>query len=870
MTRQRAGTLATAVALVAVLLTPAAVLAAPPVAVGDAYSMNEDDTLNINAAAGVLGNDSDPDLDPKTAVKDSDPTNGTLSLAADGSFTYDPDADFNGTDTFTYHVEAGGESSNSATVTITITAINDPPSGVLDTATMAVSENSGAASDPGRVTGITGGPPDEPQAVTFTVTPVNAALFSAGPAISSTGTLTFTPAANANGSTSVSVSISDGITTVALSGNFTITISAVNDPPTGTLDIVTMTVLEDSVAANDPGRVTGITGGPPDEPQAVTFTVTVTPGTTALFATQPAISPTGTLTFTPAANRAGSTSVSVSISDGGTSVTLGSFTITITAVNDPPSGILDTATMTVNEDSGAASDPGRVGTVTNGGPDEAGQTITFTVTPVNAALFSAGPAISSTGTLTFTPALNVNGSTLISVAISDGVVPAPIALTGSFTITIRAVNDPPTFVLGPPPTVIEDSGIATIPSFLTGISPGPANESGQVAAAVLPLTVASSALFATQPTISPTGTLTFRPSANRTGSSLVTVNVLDDGGTANGGDDTGTQSFTITVAGANDPPIAADDPEAPAESYPVQAGVLTPLDVLANDTTLPDVGETLTIVSATGPGHGTVTIAAGGVGLSYRSTIGYLGSDTFRYTISDGFSTATADVYVTVADTLPPVLGTPTSRFVTGAQLTSTVKVRLGWSASDPGSGVKSYDVQRSTNGGTSWTTIFGATTATHVTRSLAFWKTYTYRFRARDRRNRLSAWSSPMTITPTRHQESTALATYSSGWRSATISSASGNHTRYATANGSSTSFTFTGRAVSLVSPRGSTRGKAEIRVDGLLVATVNLHRRSRDPRRHVWSRSWASVATHVVSVTVLGTSGHPRFDIDAWTVLR
>jgi hypothetical protein len=71
-------------------------------------------------------------------------------------------------------------------------------------------------------------------------------------------------------------------------------------------------------------------------------------------------------------------------------------------------------------------------------------------------------------------------------------------------------------------------------------------------------------------------------------------------------------------------------------------------------------------------------------------------------------------------------------------------------------------------------------------------------------------------------------------------------------------------------VAPRSAGRGKATIRVDGVLVATVNLYRSSRDARRHVWSQRWTSVGAHVVTVTVLGTSGHPRFDIDAWTVLK
>jgi hypothetical protein len=126
------------------------------------------------------------------------------------------------------------------------------------------------------------------------------------------------------------------------------------------------------------------------------------------------------------------------------------------------------------------------------------------------------------------------------------------------------------------------------------------------------------------------------------------------------------------------------------------------------------------------------------------------------------------------------------------------------------------------------------------------------------------------MTFTPARQQETTSLATYSTHWTSSTISTASGDHTKYAKARNETSTFTFTGRAVSLVSPRSPKRGKAEIRVDGVLVATVNLYRSRTDAQHHVWQRSWSAIGPHLVTIRVLGTSGHPRFDVDAWTVLQ
>ena len=85
-----------------------------------------DATLNI-AAPGVLENDSDVDGDTLTALLDTSTSNGTLAPNADGSFTYTPNADFNGTDSFTYHANNGTADSNVVTVTITVDPVNECP-----------------------------------------------------------------------------------------------------------------------------------------------------------------------------------------------------------------------------------------------------------------------------------------------------------------------------------------------------------------------------------------------------------------------------------------------------------------------------------------------------------------------------------------------------------------------------------------------------------------------------------------------------------------------------------------------------------------------------------------------------------------------
>ena len=98
-----------------------------PVAVDDAYEVDEDADLTVLAAQGVLANDTDVDNDLLTATLVNGPAHGTLVLAEDGSFVYTPEANFNGTDSFTYKATDGTLESNLATVTITVKPVNDWP-----------------------------------------------------------------------------------------------------------------------------------------------------------------------------------------------------------------------------------------------------------------------------------------------------------------------------------------------------------------------------------------------------------------------------------------------------------------------------------------------------------------------------------------------------------------------------------------------------------------------------------------------------------------------------------------------------------------------------------------------------------------------
>jgi VCBS repeat-containing protein len=91
------------------------------------YGVDEDGVLSVVAAMGLLKNDTDPESDPLTAVFQSGPAHGALALASDGSFSYTPDANYFGPDSFSYKANDGSVDGNLATVSIEVNAVNDAP-----------------------------------------------------------------------------------------------------------------------------------------------------------------------------------------------------------------------------------------------------------------------------------------------------------------------------------------------------------------------------------------------------------------------------------------------------------------------------------------------------------------------------------------------------------------------------------------------------------------------------------------------------------------------------------------------------------------------------------------------------------------------
>lgn len=428
-----------------------------PTAIAGSVTTLEDEAVGIS----LTGQDNEND--PLTFAIIAAPANGVLGAIVptgpqSASVQYTPNADSNGSDSFTFTVDDGQVTSAPATIAITVTSVNDVPAFTAG-ADQSVLEDAGAQSVAGWATAISAGPANEAgQALDFIVSNDNTALFSAQPAVSAAGVLTYTPAPDANGSATVTLSLHDnggtangGVDTSAAQ-TFTITVGSVNDAPSFVAG------PDQSIAENSPAQTidpwaTALSAGAANE-SGQTLNFTVSNDNNALFSVQPAVSPTGVLTYTPAAIVNGSATVTVTLVDDGGTANGGvdtsapqTFTISVVGVNDPPSFTAG-PDQTVGEDAGAQTVDPWATAISPGPPNETGQAVSFNVTGnSNPALFSAGPAISPTGVLTYTPADDAFGSASITlVAVDDGGTANGGNDTSppqTFQITVTAVNDAP-------------------------------------------------------------------------------------------------------------------------------------------------------------------------------------------------------------------------------------------------------------------------------------------------------------------------------------------------------------------------------------------------------------------------------------------
>lgn len=285
--------------------------------------MDEDTALEV-AAPGVLGNDSDADGDPLTAILGSDPTNGTLALNANGSFSYTPGANYHGVDSFTYKANDGSADSEVATVTITVNAVNDAP--VADAQTGSTDEDVPV--------GLTlSGSDVDGDSLTFAVAlPPSHGTWSGVPPA-----LTYTPDPNFSGSDSFTFVVNDGVVDSA-PATVTIEVFPVNDVPAAADD--TYAVDEDAVL-NVPA--TGVLGNDSDvDGDSLTAVPVSGPSNGTL-----ALAANGSFNYAPNANFHGADAFTYRASDGTADSDIATVTVTVNAVNDQPVANDDAASAVV-------------------------------------------------------------------------------------------------------------------------------------------------------------------------------------------------------------------------------------------------------------------------------------------------------------------------------------------------------------------------------------------------------------------------------------------------------------------------------------------------------------------------------------------
>ena len=201
-----------------------------PEATGDNYALDEDGTLVIDAAQGVLANDEDVDGDTLAATLVNEPTNGFVTLEADGSFSYTPFFNFFGTDQFTYRAGDGSLDSDLATVTVVVNPTNDPPLATEDS--FSFLEDSGGSMLDVLDNDLTA--PDEGEMLT--ITDVGPTSGNGTVTIESGGTsLAYTPAPDFFGTETFTYTIDDGNGSID-STMVTIQVVPQDDPPTANDD----------------------------------------------------------------------------------------------------------------------------------------------------------------------------------------------------------------------------------------------------------------------------------------------------------------------------------------------------------------------------------------------------------------------------------------------------------------------------------------------------------------------------------------------------------------------------------------------------------------------------------------------------------
>jgi len=566
----------------------------PPVAVADTYSTNEQVTLNVNAAAGVLANDTDVDHTPAqlSAVLVTAPlvSQGVLTLNANGSFSFVPATAFSGVASFVYRTTDGTANSADVLVNITVIDVGETPVANNDTYTTAINT-------PLVVTALV------PSSTQDDLIPYGSSVVSSvwkylddgsDQGVAWFGTA-FDDSAWDSGGAELGYGNGDEVTVVEDNatpgyvnpdtGRYATTYFRREFTVSRTWEIsaLDLSLIYDDGAVvylgGDEVFRTQTVGGTPGVPPAFDQYIGGSGGNNAAVTQSLALS---TLDE-------GDNTIAASVHQNSGSSSDLSFNLRLRATRTVPAGLLANDTD---------ADPGTTLTVS-----------------VNTNPSHGTVSVNPDGTFTYTPAIGYVGPDSFTYRCTDGALTSAIA-TASITV-----------VIGPNvrPTVAPNTYAATEETTLnvnaaSGVLANDFDADGDSFTAVLATPPASGSL-----TLNPNGSFSYTPALNVTGPVTFTYTANDLGGPS------APATVTINIANVNDPPVAVN------ETYSTDPGVTLVVPapgVLGNDTD-PDPGFALTAAVVTPPVQGILTLNANG-SFNYAPPAGLTGNVTFTYRANDG------------------------------------------------------------------------------------------------------------------------------------------------------------------------------------------------------------------------------------------
>ena len=380
----------------------------PPIALADAATTNEDTSVAID----VLANDTDANDDALTISTATDGVRGSTTVVG-GQVAYVPDPDTHGVDTFAYAIDDGTGRTASASVVVTVTPVNDPPTAADDAATTA--EDTSVTID------VLANDTDIDTGDTVGIDSFDVAGITDGTLTDDGGgQFTFTPDPDWSGTQTFTYTITDDAGATA-TADVTITVTPDDDPPTAADD--TATTAEDTpvtidVVANDTDPDTGDT-------LTITAVDDGASGATTVAG--------GQITYIPDPDSNGADTFTYTIDDGSGRTATASVTVTVTPDNDPPTATDDTATT--DEDT-----PVTIDVLANDTDVDAGDTLS--INSYDAAGITDGTLTDDGGgQFTFIPDPDWSGNQTFTYTVADA---AGATATADVTITVTPVNDPPT------------------------------------------------------------------------------------------------------------------------------------------------------------------------------------------------------------------------------------------------------------------------------------------------------------------------------------------------------------------------------------------------------------------------------------------